>query len=78
MSHSEEIDRLIKISKETKDYKIVHSIIFNLAAYGPKSIPAINEIMDDQSSSEVRTYGTETIRKIKDHEHPRPGFGRPF
>lgn len=78
MSHEEEIDSLIKISKETKDFKIVHNIIFNLSAYGPKSIPAINEIMEDQSNSDVRTYGMETIKKIKDHEHPRPGFGRPF
>lgn len=78
MSQEEEIDRLIKISKETNDLKIVHNIIFNLAAYGPKSIPAINEIIDDKSDSEVRTYGRETIKKIKDHEHPPPGFGRPF
>jgi hypothetical protein len=78
MSQEEEIDRLIVIAKESRNFKIVHNIIFNLAAYGPKSIPAINEIINDQSSSEVRLYGMETIKKIKDHEHPRPGFGSPF
>ena len=67
MSQNEEIERLLTIAKETKNLKIVNHIIFNLAAYGPKSIGAINEIINDQTENQVRIYGRETIRRIKEH-----------
>ena len=46
MSHDDEIKRLKAIGLETRDLNIVHNIIYNLAAYGPKSIPAISAIID--------------------------------
>jgi hypothetical protein len=78
MSHIEEIERLLTIAKETKDLKIVNNIIFNLAAYGPKSIPAINQIINDQTETIVRVYGRETIRRIKEQGGPCLQLGQPF
>ena len=78
MSQDEEITRLLTIAKETKDLKIVNHIIFNLAAYGPKSISAINEIIDDQTDMQIRIYGRETIRRIKEHGGPCLQLGQPY
>lgn len=75
MSHDEEIETLRDIANETENLNIVNNIIFNLAAYGPKSIPAISEIIDRKPSKEVRSYGLETIRKIKRQIHSRHSFG---
>jgi hypothetical protein len=60
-----EMNRLKDIGLETSNTKIVHYVILNLSAYGYKSIPAISEIMMNQSNSEVRMYGAQTITKIK-------------
>jgi hypothetical protein len=70
MSQEEEIERLLKIASETSELKIVSQIIFNLAAYGPKSIPALNQIIIGQPDSEVRMYARETIRRIKQEGGP--------
>jgi hypothetical protein len=78
MSQEEEIDRLIEIAKETKDLNIVNNIIYNLSAYGPKSIPAINEIMDDSSDSGVRLFGTQAIEKILEHNRQVEYFSRHY
>jgi len=65
MSQEEEIKKLTDIATETENLNIVNTVISNLAAYGPKSIPAISEIMEQKHSSEVRSYGMKTIKKIK-------------
>jgi hypothetical protein len=70
MSQDEEIERLLKIARETEDLKIVNTVIFNLAAYGTRSIPAINKIIDDQKDMDVRMYGRETIKLIMEHGGP--------
>ena len=70
MTQEEEIQRLLKIASETKELKIVSQIIFNLAAYGPKSIPALNQIITIQPDTEVRQYARETIRRIKEEGGP--------
>ncbi|UCE73837.1 MAG: hypothetical protein JSV56_12575 [Methanomassiliicoccales archaeon] len=74
MSQEEEIKKLIEIGTETADLNIVNNIIYNLAAYGPKSIPAINELVDRHPNTEIRDYGMETIKKIKEHSYPRRRF----
>jgi hypothetical protein len=66
MSHDDEIMRLKDIGLETRDLNIVHNVIYNLAAYGPKSIPAITAIIDTQANRDVRSYGLITIEKIKE------------
>jgi hypothetical protein len=66
MSHDDEIKRLKDIGLETRDLNIVHNIIYNLSAYGPKSISAISDIIDTQADIEVRSYGLETIERIKE------------
>ena len=53
-------------------------IIFNLAAYGPRSISAISEIIDDQTEMQVRIYGRETIRRIREHGGPCLQLGPPY
>jgi hypothetical protein len=78
MSQAEEIDRLIEIAKDTKDLNIVNNIIYNLSAYGARSIPAINEIMDDSPELEVRMYGTQAIEKIMEYERQVANFGRHY
>jgi hypothetical protein len=65
LSHDEEIERLKDIGMETTNLNIVNNVIYNLSAYGHKSIPVITEIINTKSSSEIRTYGLETIEKIK-------------
>lgn len=77
MSQEEEIERLLVMARETKDLKIVNTIIFNLAAYGPKSITAINQIINEQTEKEVRIYGRETIRRIMEHGGPYLQLGMP-
>ncbi|UCE36042.1 MAG: hypothetical protein JSW00_10820 [Thermoplasmata archaeon] len=72
MTQEEEIEKLKEIGFETKDLKIVNSIIYNLAAYGPKSIPAISQIIDFQGNREIRTYGLKTIQEIKQKASPPP------
>ncbi len=66
MSHDDEIKRLKDIGLETRDLNIVHNIIYNLAAYGPKSIPAISAIIYTQADKNVRSYGFKTIQRIKE------------
>jgi hypothetical protein len=78
MSHSEEIERLLEIARDTEDLKIVNNVIFNLAAYGPKSIPAINRIIDDHCDLDVRRYGRETIEQIKERSRLTPDFSRHY
>lgn len=66
MSHEDEIKKLKDIGLETRDLNVVHNVILNLAAYGPKSIPAISDIIDTQADIYVRSYGLETIERIKE------------
>jgi hypothetical protein len=66
LSHDDEIKRLKDIGLETRDLNIVNNVIYNLAAYGPKSIPAITTIIDTQADIDVRSYGLETIERIKE------------
>ena len=65
MSQAEEIKRLKDIGMETSNFNIVNNVILNLSSYGHKSIPVITEIINNQPSREVRTYGMETIERIK-------------
>ena len=65
MSQEEEIKKLTEIASEAESLNVVNTVISNLAAYGPKSIPAISEIMEKKRSSVVRSYGTKTIGEIK-------------
>lgn len=65
MSQEEEIKKLTVIATETENLNIVNTVIINLAAYGPKSIPAISEIIGQKHSTEVRSYGMKAIKKIK-------------
>jgi hypothetical protein len=74
MSQEDEIARLLKIASETKELKIVSQVIFNLAAYGPKSIPALNKIIDVQPNSDIRIYARETIQRIKEENGPYLGL----
>ena len=66
MSHEDEIKKLKDIGTETRDLSIVHNVIYNLSAYGPKSIPAISDIIDTQADINIRSYGLETIERIKE------------
>jgi hypothetical protein len=66
MSHEDEIKKLKDIGLETRDLSIVHNVIYNLSAYGPKSIPAISDIIDTQANINIRSYGLETIERIKE------------
>ena len=70
MSQEEEISQLRDIAKETENFIVVNSIIYNLAAYGPKSIPAISEIIELKPCREVRSYGLETIKMIREQGRP--------
>jgi hypothetical protein len=70
MSHEEEIRKLTDIAAETENLNIVNTVIFNLAAYGPKSIPAISEIIEGKNSTTVRSYGMKTIEQIKHRSQP--------
>lgn len=65
MSQAEEIKRLKDIGMETSNFNIVNNVILNLSAYGHKSIPVITEIINNQPNREVRTFGMETIERIK-------------
>jgi isopentenyl diphosphate isomerase/L-lactate dehydrogenase-like FMN-dependent dehydrogenase len=65
MSQEEEIKNLTDIATETENLNIVNTVISNLAAYGPKSIPAISEIIEQKHSTQVRSYGMKTIKEIK-------------
>lgn len=78
MSQEEEIERLLKIASETSELKIISQIIFNLAAYGPKSIPALNQIIIEQPNSEVRLYARDTIRRIREEGGPYLKMDYPF
>ena len=74
MTHEEEIKTLLDIAAETENLNIVNTVIFNLAAYGPKSIPAISRIMEKKHYTEVRSFGTKTIEKIKRQSQTRYYF----
>jgi hypothetical protein len=64
MSQNLEMNRLKNIGIETRNSNVVHFVIFNLSAYGHKSIPVISEIMDNQPDIETRMYGMQTITRI--------------
>ncbi len=74
MSQDDEIKKLKDIAKDTTDLNIVNNIIYNLAAYGPKSIPAISDIINYQANTDIRSYGLETIEKIKEKIHSYSPF----
>jgi len=74
MSQEEEIKKLTDIATETENLNIVNTVISNLAAYGPKSIPAISEIIEQRHSTEVRSYGMKAIQKIKQRSQSHNSF----
>ncbi len=65
MTQMKEIGKLKDIGTETSNMEVVRYVIENLAAYGHKSIPAITEIVNYQANIDIRSYGLETIEKIK-------------
>jgi hypothetical protein len=72
VTHSEEIRRLKEIGLETESFNVVNTVISNLAAYGPKSIPAITEIVESQANRDIRLFGFKTIEKIMAYSKPYP------
>jgi hypothetical protein len=49
------------------DDDVRKSAIDALSAYKEKGIGAITEIVDTSPNNEVRTYGFNTIKKVKQH-----------
>jgi hypothetical protein len=62
---TEEMDKLKAVALASKSPEIRKTTIDSLEAYGQPAIPAITAIVADSTDDEVKTYGLNTIKKLR-------------
>lgn len=69
MSEKEQIEKIKRIALGSTLIEVRKKAIDALSSYGEPAISAITDIIDDSITMDVRTYGLEIIKRIK--EKPR-------
>jgi HEAT repeat protein len=66
LSEEEQIRKLKEVAIYSSLVNVRKAAIDALAAYGERAIPAITEVVEYSVTEEVRVYGLQTIKKIKE------------
>jgi len=70
LSVEQQIDGLKKVAMSSVYPDARRKVIDTLAQYGEKAVPAITEIIQDALSIDVRAYGLDAIKRIRESGKP--------